>query len=110
MRILVIGGDAFISPRAVFVRLDDICIEARRAGETQFVLLYPDGSAAGEIADLWARKRGVVPNRWPAPSWFERPPRILTDGAPDVVVAYPGAPRHLVQRARRRGIAVVEAS
>ena len=109
MRILVIGGDAFLDPRAVFVRLDDLCIEARKSGETQFVLIYPDGSKAGEIADCWARKRGVTPNKWPAIPW-PRHHEILDDGAPDLVVCYPGYPRWLVRKAVKRGIRCVEAT
>lgn len=111
MRILVIGGDAFQNPRAVFVRLDDLCIENERENpKDRYVLMWPEDSKAGFIADLWARKRGVVTNKWPRPLWFAIPPAILVEGMPDVVVAYPGAPAHLVQRAQRRGIRVIKAT
>ncbi len=79
--------------------------------------------AAARGADLlaaaWARSRGIPARPFPA-DWnrdgkaagFLRNVRMLREGRPDLVVAFPGGKgtAHMVGLARRAGVAVLEAA
>lgn len=90
MRVLVCGGREFRDRNRVFAVLDAL---------TPPVSTVIHGAARGAdaLADEWARARGVPVERFPA-DWTRheraagplRNARMLTEGRPDRIVAFPG--------------------
>lgn len=112
MKVLVCGGREYADARTVNATLDDI---QRTAGISRVI----EGCAPGadHLAELWARSSHV--NIWHFPADWEkhgraagpiRNRRMLVEGLPDLVVAFPGGrgTAHMVKLARNAGVPVQE--
>jgi len=83
------------------------------------VVIHGDARGADRLADLWATSRDVDVERFPA-DWHGlgraagplRNARMLTDGAPDVVVAFPGGhgTANMIGQALDAGVEVMDLS
>jgi hypothetical protein len=112
MRVLVCGGRDFLDQRAVYDALD-------RLHERRGIDLVIEGGALGadRLARSWAGARGV-PGKSYLAQWGahgkgagpRRNQRMLDDGKPDVVIAFPGGTgtADMVARARKAGLVVWE--
>jgi predicted polyphosphate/ATP-dependent NAD kinase len=126
MRILVTGGRDYRDQRRVDEALDTI------HGETPIELvIHGDASGADRMAADWARRRQVPLSSYPA-DWgnidrpgarirfkgrrpydatagFRRNIRMLIEGAPQLVVAFPGGngTAHMVAESLKRNFAVL---
>jgi uncharacterized protein (DUF58 family) len=113
-RILVCGGRDYADARALGAELD-----ALHAGNPVTDLIHGAARGADSLAAAWARSRGISIRPFPA-DWdrhgkaagFLRNVRMLREGRPDLVVAFPGGrgTAHMVGLARRAGVAVLEAA
>lgn len=110
-RVLVTGGRRYADRARLFAVLD--AIHAERSIDVVIDGACPTG--ADELAHQWADDRGVehLPFRadWPRYGPAAGPirnERMVHEGAPDVVVAFPGGrgTRDCVMRARDAGILV----
>lgn len=111
MRVLVCGGRHFAEDRIVHQTLDDLHISENIA-----CLIEGDASGADRIAGYWARMNRVENLKFPA-NWKRdgkaagpiRNQRMLTDGRPDLVVAFPGGAGtgDMIRRADKAGVRVV---
>jgi hypothetical protein len=109
MRVLVCGGRDYADRRRLFQILDS---------NRQKVDAIIHGAARGadRLAGEWARARGVQEEAYPA-DWHNhgrtagplRNIRMLDEGRPDLVVAFPGGAGtgHMVKLARSRGVRVI---
>ena len=115
MRVLVCGGRDFDDARLMNSVLD------RLHTENFFtVLIHGNARGADRIADAWACRRGVPrePYGVPQGEWDElgkkagplRNQRMLDEGKPDMVVAFPGGggTKDMVRRAAKAGVAIHE--
>jgi YspA, cpYpsA-related SLOG family len=112
MRILVCGGRDYSNGRALNEALD--AIHAERPVTR---LIHGAARGADSFAADWARSRGIPALRFPA-DWkkdgkaagFIRNTKMLREGRPELVVAFPGGKgtAHMVKSARDAGIAVLE--
>lgn len=112
MRVLVCGGRDFNDTARVFAVLDKLHAEA---GIDHVI----EGGARGAdaCAKEWAFRRGVQISTYEA-DWENqgsfagpmRNTRMINEGRPDVVVAFPGGKGtgDMIKKARRAGIEVVE--
>lgn len=108
MRVLVCGGRDYADGGSVFHTLETL----------RGISLIIEGGALGadEWAALWADTRGVKRMRFAA-DWGahgraagpRRNQRMLDEGKPDLVVAFPGGKgtADMVRRARKAGIPVL---
>ena len=87
------------------------------------VLIYGKARGADELAEMWARRHGIPALPFPA-NWYpngrgggldrsagpKRNARMIRDGRPDIVIAFPGGTgtADCVSQARSAGIKVVE--
>ena len=112
MKILVCGGRAFLDAAKVFDVLDEL---HRRIRITEII----QGGATGTdaIARDWAESRGVklrtyIAGKKPTgkSSWSKGNQRMVIEGNPDLVVAFPGVRRtdDMMRRARSAGVTVLE--
>ena len=109
MRVLVCGGRSYYDVRRVYDVLDGL------AGVDCII----DGSAAGAdtIAASWAVELGRENLRFPA-DWKRfgnragpiRNKRMITEGKPDLVIAFPGGKgtANMIKQAKEHGIEVRE--
>lgn len=118
MRILVCGGRTFgvASGEADFLRqsLDAIAAKLRPS-----ILIHGGQSGADSLAGEWAASNGVKVLAFPVlqADWIAhgrsagpmRNSRMIREGKPDQVVAFPGdrGTRDMVRQARRSGIGVI---
>jgi YspA, cpYpsA-related SLOG family len=112
MRILVCGGRDYSDGRALKEALD--AIHAERPVTR---LIHGAARGADSLAAGWARSRGIPALRFPA-DWkkdgkaagFIRNTKMLREGLPELVVAFPGGKgtAHMVKLARDAGVAVLE--
>ena len=82
-------------------------------------LIHGAARGADSLAAAWARSRGIPALAFPA-DWkqdgkaagFIRNARMLRDGRPELVVAFPGGngTAHMVKLARSAGVTVLEAA
>lgn len=112
MRVLVTGGRDYADKDRVFDVLDKLNDEAG-------IDLIIEGGAKGadNYAAWWADKRHVTRERYEA-DWENqgsfagpaRNTRMLNEGKPDLVIAFPGGrgTGDMVKKARRAGVNVVE--
>ncbi len=113
MRVLVCGGRDFADVDFLWKAMD-------RAFNGQFPSLVIHGAAKGAdtIAADWAASHGVMTQAFPA-DWSThgksagpiRNRQMLTDGKPDIVIAFPGGrgTADMISAARKAGIRVIEA-
>ena len=112
MRVLVCGGRHFDDTRAVWDALD--AQNARRP----ITLLIEGGEGGADLsASNWAVARGIRHETFRAArktqGWAADPirnQRMIDEGKPDLVIAFPGGRRaaDMVRRARMAGIEVLE--
>lgn len=111
MRVLVCGGRDFDNRNLVNYVLNNLDAQQRID-----VIIHGDAPGADLCADDWARHRQIAIVRYPA-DWTthgkstgpKRNARMLTDGRPDLVVAFPGGKgtADMVKRARKAKIQVI---
>ena len=112
MRILVCGGRDYDDEIVLYATLDVI-------HENRPVTRLIHGAARGadSLAAAWAKSRGVPTLAFPAHWWrdgraagFLRNARMLRDGRPELVVAFPGGKgtAHMVGLARDAGVPLLE--
>jgi hypothetical protein len=112
MHILICGGRDYADVRALNEALDAI---HRKNNVTR--LIHGAAHGADSLAAAWALSRGIPAIAFPA-DWnkdgkaagFVRNARMLRDGRPELVVAFPGGKgtAHMVKLARAAGVAVLE--
>lgn len=110
MKILVCGGRDYADARALNEALDALHRE-----KTITRLIHGAAGGADSLAAAWARSRGIPALAFPA-DWktegkaagFVRNARMLRDGRPELVVAFPGGrgTAHMVRLAKAAGISV----
>lgn len=119
--VLVCGGRSYASRASVFAALDRVHLrteeivrvihgDARRLVKGEWV-------GADHFAGEWAESRGVYCDPYPA-DWTKygkgagpiRNSKMLMEGAPDLVIAFPGGTgtADMVDKARKQGIKVWE--
>lgn len=110
-RILVTGGRNYANVRLLTRTLDDLAQHRAIA-----VIIHGNAPGADSLAAEWARLAHVPVEAYPA-DWRrgkgagpERNARMLAEGKPDLVVAFPGGrgTADMVRRARAAGVRVVE--
>ena len=111
MRVLVCGGRDFDDAGLMNSVLDRLHTE-----KLFTVLIHGNARGADRMADAWARCRGVPcePYEVPQGEWDEigekagplRNKRMLDEGKPDLVVAFPGGggTKDMVRRAVKAGV------
>jgi YspA, cpYpsA-related SLOG family len=112
MRILVCGGRDYADARALNEALDALHRE-----KTMTRLIHGGARGADSLAAFWAITRGIPVLLFPA-DWrnhgksagFLRNARMLREGRPDLVAAFPGGKgtAHMVKLAREAGVPVLE--
>jgi hypothetical protein len=112
MNVLVCGGRDYADVRALNEALDAIHSEKNITR-----LIHGAARGADSLGATWARSMGIHALAFPA-DWskdgkaagFVRNARMLRDGCPDLVVAFPGGKgtAHMVKLARAAGVAVLE--
>lgn len=118
MRVLVCGGRDYRDARRIHSELDSI-----RNTIGLLVLIHGAAPGADRLAGEWAKKRGIPVEDFPA-LWYpdgkdggrddkagpKRNARMLDEGRPDLVVAFPGwaGTNDMVERARAAGVRVIE--
>jgi hypothetical protein len=112
MRILVCGGRDYGDEIVLYAALDEI--HGRRPVTR---LIHGAARGADSLAAAWAKSRGVPTHAFPA-DWkrdgraagFLRNARMVRDGRPDLVVAFPGGKgtAHMVRLARDAGLPVLD--
>jgi hypothetical protein len=114
MRLLVCGGREFSN----FVAMET-CLDAIHLGNRGPVELVIHGAARGAdtMAGQWALRRGIACTAYEADWAHEgraagpiRNKRMLDEGIPDLVVAFPGGrgTANMVRQARERGFEILE--
>lgn len=127
MRVAVCGGREFSDRSRVFEALDMV-----HAATPIEELMHGDCRGADRLAAEWAGRRGIPISAYPA-DWdnidlpgakirkhrrggfydatagFRRNIRMLLEGAPQLVIAFPGGPgtEHMVSQALKREFAVL---
>jgi hypothetical protein len=122
MRVLVCGGRDYANRERLYNELDEMhhdpaCGVRERGAVT--LIIHGDASGADRLAAAWATENRVPVQAWPA-DWALhglyagpfRNAKMLAEGKPDLVVAFPGGrgTADMVRRARRAGVDVVEVS
>lgn len=92
MKLLICGAPDYDDRDAVFAALD-----AAHARKPMSMLIHGSGGA-GVAADQWASKHGVMPARLLGGD--------VLAAEPDGVIALPGAPAALLEKAREAGVKV----
>ena len=108
--VLVAGGRYFKDRKWGYATLDSVAKEAR-------VLITGKASGADAMSEDWALDRGISVLDFRA-DWKglgaaagpKRNQRMLVDGLPDLVVAFPGGPgtSDMVRRARAHGVPTIQ--
>ena len=112
MRVLVCGGRDYADRGALFSALDRL---ASKRGVSE--VIHGGATGADSLAGEWARARGVMCSVFRA-DWErhgraagpKRNQRMLEEGKPDGVVAFPGGrgTADMIQRAKAAGLTVWE--
>lgn len=112
MRVLVCGGRRYSNSAALNRELDRLHL-------LHIITLVIHGAALGadKLAQSWAESRGVSFARFPA-NWKRygiyagplRNKKMLEEGAPDLVIAFPGGKgtADMMRQARAAGVTVQE--
>lgn len=114
-RVLVTGGRDYPDREAVSARLATCRQEAARNGLKLIVIHGDCPTGADHWAAHWCRREGIDERRYPA-QWDlhgrsagpRRNQRMLDEGQPDLVLAFPGGrgTADLVRRADKAGVLV----
>lgn len=114
MRVIVCGGRDYADADMVAKTLDQL-----HAGEPIDVLMHGAAPGADTLASAWAAKRGIPQISFPA-LWHvhgrsagpRRNAKMLADGRPGLVVAFPGGrgTADMISQAERAGVPVGRAS
>jgi hypothetical protein len=114
LRVLVCGGRNYRDQEHVWTFLSEL-----DAKQPIGLLIHGAATGADRLAQAWARDR-LIPDRefesnWPkdgAAAGPMRNQRMIDEGKPDLVVAFPGGPgtADLMQRAKMHGVKVIEVS
>lgn len=119
MRILVCGGRDYDNRSAVALALKEFRPEnvARDVSDAILILGGAPGAdrLAEEWADTWGVRKRIFPANWLAHGKAAGPirnQRMLDEGKPDLVIAFPGGrgTADMVSRSRKAGIPVREIS
>jgi len=112
LRVLVCGGRKYLDQDHVWTTLAEL-----NAEQPIGLIIHGAATGADRLAQDWARSR-LIPERefdanWPkygAEAGAIRSQQMIDEGKPDLIVAFPGGPgtADLVQRARLRGLKVIE--
>jgi YspA, cpYpsA-related SLOG family len=112
MKILVCGGRDYADASALNEALD-----ATHREKTITRLIHGAARGADSLAAAWATNRDIPALAFPA-DWkkdgkaagFVRNARMLREGRPELVVAFPGGKgtAHMVKLARAAGVSVLE--
>ena len=110
MRVLVCGGRAYDDAQTIASLLNGFWSDGMD------VLIHGGASGADRLAALWAEARKIPTETYLA-NWKAygkaagpmRNQRMLVEGKPDVVVAFPGGrgTADMVNRARRAGVSII---
>lgn len=110
LRVLACGGRGFTDREAL-----DCALDALHAACPIVFLIHGGADGADSLAGAWADQRGVPVNVFPA-DWDAhgraagpmRNEQMLTEGQPDLVVAFPGGygTSHMIRLARQAGVPV----
>ena len=125
-RVLVCGGRSYADKTRVCITLDKLCVDRSLSGEkdergnwmpTGIRIIHGGASGADALADDWAVVNWVPQDIFCA-QWERdgraagpiRNQRMIDEGKPDLVVAFPGGrgTADMVRRARAAGIEVME--
>jgi len=111
MRVLICGGREWSNVRETYAYLDRL---HKRLGIS--CVIEGDAPGADRMAGFWARKNRITNKKYPA-NWAKdgkaagprRNQRMLDDGKPELVIAFPGGAgtRDMMDRAERAGVHVV---
>lgn len=118
MRILVCGGRDYTDKEMVWGTLDGLArIDDANPLATDVTIIHGGAQGADLLADTWAITSYAQIEHYPA-DWTAhgiaagpiRNQRMLDEGKPDLVVAFPGGrgTADMVRRARRSGVPVME--
>jgi len=112
MRLLVCGGRNYTDAKALNTRLDALVKERGRVS----VLIHGAARGADSLAAAWAAENGIPVLAFPA-DWNTygksagaiRNSQMLTEGQPDLVVAFPGGAgtANMVRQARDARVRVL---
>lgn len=112
MRVLVCGGRDYRDHDKVNAVLDKLHSEAGI-----FTVIQGGAKGADRLADIWAGMNNVLRVQfdadWENHGTFAGPmrnARMLAEGEPDLVIAFPGGrgTADMVKKARRAGVEVIE--
>lgn len=108
MRVLACGGRDFFGRNLVYAVLDPMVID---------VLIEGEAPGADTLAREWATEQGIPVERYPA-DWNRhgkaagpiRNRRMLVEGKPDLVVAFPGGrgTANMISQAEAAGVKVLK--
>jgi hypothetical protein len=114
MRVLVCGGRDYSDKSKLWLTLDS---HFYRAPHDTMVVIQGGASGADKLAREWCVTREVPYDNYPA-NWGRdgkaagpiRNARMLTEGHPDFIIAFPGGrgTADMVSKAKAAGIKVVE--
>ena len=111
MKILITGGRNYANRATVFRELDKLHAET-----TICTLIHGAATGADTLADSWAKSRGVeviaCPADWSRHGRAAGPIRnkaMLTDHAPELLVAFPGGrgTANMIGQARAAGLKII---
>ena len=112
MKILVCGGRDYHDRRNLFCALDKISQE-----NSIDLLIHGGATGADMLAGAWAKSKGLPVRIFEADWWTHgraagpmRNCRMLEEGRPDLVVAFPGGngTTDMVSKAKKSGVRVID--
>jgi predicted Rossmann-fold nucleotide-binding protein len=112
MRVLVCGGRDYRDKGRIDAVLDKLCAEAG-----YLVIIQGGARGADSLASAWASMTGNYQAQfdadWESHGNFAGPmrnKRMLDEGKPDLVIAFPGGrgTANMVKQARKAGVEVIE--
>lgn len=113
MRVFVCGGRDYGDKKTLRAVLDELDV---RWGPFK-VVIHGNAQGADRLADIWAFRNSRLIERFPA-DWRThgraagpiRNKRMLDEGKPDLVVAFPGGhgTANMTKQARAAGVEVIE--
>lgn len=114
MRVLVCGGRAYRDQQ----HFERVMQQIDASDPHITTIIHGAAQGADQMGEMWGYKRGKNVEAFPA-DWAKyglgagprRNQQMLTEGKPDLVVAFPGGKgtADMVRRARRAGVRVIEA-